>query len=195
MLDIRRRQAPADASEETIRVVVRNLCRSARQSVLISNYAFDRPSGDEARERVRSMFEPLAENLDQSSDLRVRMFVNAQRPYPSQPGANKSDELLLAEFAENFLTNVWPGQKEPDVFYDPRALMPWDGPRASLHTKCLVVDDERVLLTSANFTQAAQARNIEAGVLLANSFLARSLRDQFESLVHAGVLRKVPGIG
>lgn len=52
-----------------------------------------------------------------------------------------------------------------------------------------------MLLTSANFTEAAQVRNIEAGVLLDNPFIAQSLREQFESLVHRGALLRVPGLG
>ena len=176
-------------------VVVRDLCRSARASVLISNYAFDRPVGDEARERARTIFLPLAENMDRFPTLRARMFVNVQRPHPSQAGAGKSDAILLQEFADGFLGDVWQGNRQPEVFYDPRALLPWDSRRACLHAKCLVVDDERVLITSANFTQAAHERNIEAGVLLDNPFVARALRDQFESLVRGRLLVRVPGIG
>ena len=87
------------------------------------------------------------------------------------------------------------GARRPEVFYDPRALQPWvqGQARASLHAKCLVVDEQQVLLTSANFTEAAQVRNIEAGVLLDNPFVAQSLREQFESLAQSGVLQRVPG--
>lgn len=187
-------ELPGSTTRDT-GVVVRDLCRSARTSVLVSNFAFDRPTSDEARERARALFLPLAQNLDRTPALRVRMFVNVQRPHPGQPGGSKPDAVLLREFAEMFLRDLWPGQRQPEVFYDPRALLPWDGPRASLHAKCLVVDEERVLLTSANLTQAAQSRNIEAGVLLNNPFLARSLRDQFESLVRAGILVRLAGVG
>lgn len=173
-------------------VVVRDLFRSARSSVLLANYAFDRPTNDEARERVQALFAPLIENVQRNPDLRVRMFVNVQRPHPSQPGGGRSDAALLQEFSAGFLSDIWTGRPAPEVFYDPRALLPWDGPRASLHAKCLVVDDEQVLLTSANFTQAAQARNIEAGLLLRNGFIARSLSEQFESLVSAGILARIP---
>jgi len=175
-------------------VVVRDLFRGARTSVLISNYAFDRPVGDEARERARGLFLPLAENMDRNPALRARMFVNVQRPHPSQAGSNKTDAALLQEFADGFFVDLWPGRRKPEVFYDPRALLPWEGPRACLHAKCLIVDDEQVLLTSANFTQAAQERNIEAGVLLTNTFVARALRDQFESLVRGGGLVRVRGL-
>jgi len=49
-------------------------------------------------------------------------------------------------------------------------------------------------VTSANFTEAAQDRNIEAGVLMRDGRTARSLSGQFESLVAAGKLLRVPGM-
>ncbi len=56
-----------------------------------------------------------------------------------------------------------------------------------------VVDKERALVTSANFTQAAQERNIEAGVLIAEPSVANALQVQFETLVEDAVLKRVPG--
>jgi phosphatidylserine/phosphatidylglycerophosphate/cardiolipin synthase-like enzyme len=49
-------------------------------------------------------------------------------------------------------------------------------------------------VTSANFTEAAQERNIEVGVLLEDEAFARALRQQVDSLVQAGALRRVPGL-
>ena len=69
------------------------------------------------------------------------------------------------------------------------------GPRAALHAKCVVVDDARALVTSANFTEAAQTRNIEAGALVHDAVFAQALRAQFEALVDAGELLRVPGFG
>ena len=62
------------------------------------------------------------------------------------------------------------------------------GPRACLHAKVVVVDEERVLLTSANFSEAAHERNIEAGALVEDAVLAKATVRQFEALVGAGVL-------
>ena len=82
----------------------------------------------------------------------------------------------------------------PELFYDPRALSAEPGPKACLHAKCIVVDDRRAFITSANFTEAAQERNIESGVLVNDAHVARALRDQFESLVAAGLLKHAPGL-
>ena len=63
--------------------------------------------------------------------------------------------------------------------------------RASLHAKCLVVDEQQVLLTSANFTEAAQARNIEVGLLVQSGNLAKEVTGFYEALVRKGHLRQV----
>jgi phosphatidylserine/phosphatidylglycerophosphate/cardiolipin synthase-like enzyme len=65
---------------------------------------------------------------------------------------------------------------------------------ACLHAKCVVVDEERLLITSANFTAAAHERNIEAGVLMRDRIVARAIRSQFEMLVSSGLLQRVPGL-
>jgi phosphatidylserine/phosphatidylglycerophosphate/cardiolipin synthase-like enzyme len=56
------------------------------------------------------------------------------------------------------------------------------------------VDEERLFVTSANFTEAAHERNIEAGVLIADPVAAKAMRSQFESLVDRKILRRVPGL-
>lgn len=64
------------------------------------------------------------------------------------------------------------------------------GPRTSL--RYLVVIDRKVaFITSANFTGAAQSRNIEAGVLLRQPRIATRLHGYFEGLIGTGVLRRI----
>ena len=46
-------------------------------------------------------------------------------------------------------------------------------------------------MTSANFTEAAHERNIEAGVLLNDPVTAIALQMQFESLVTRNILSKI----
>jgi phosphatidylserine/phosphatidylglycerophosphate/cardiolipin synthase-like enzyme len=47
-------------------------------------------------------------------------------------------------------------------------------------------------VTSANFTEAAQTRNIEVGALIRSERFAIRLADHFEALVAAGLLLPVP---
>jgi phosphatidylserine/phosphatidylglycerophosphate/cardiolipin synthase-like enzyme len=80
----------------------------------------------------------------------------------------------------------------PRVLYDPLALTSGSGPRSCLHAKCLIVDDERALVTSANFTEAAMDRNIEAGVLVDDAGFAARLRAQFDALEQSGQVHSLP---
>lgn len=58
--------------------------------------------------------------------------------------------------------------------------------------RLLVVDARWAFVTSANLTEAAQARNIEAGILVDAAALASELSSQFESLTIRGSLRRLP---
>ena len=111
-----------------------------------------------------------------------------------------ADELLTqaragyvagrAGFRDRF-RKEWPGQRLPAVFYDPRGLDPDPKCWASLHAKVVIIDQKRSFVTSANFTEAAQVKNIEVGILLKDPLFAAQLTHHFESLAAAGVLTPV----
>ncbi len=164
--------------------VVRELFASAMHSVLIASYALDRGG------RAQAMFASLTERMDSEPELKVRLFVNVARPY----GDTTDEAVLLREFAETFRNELWPGERLPEVFHDPRALATDFEQRACLHAKCVVIDDARALVSSANFTEAAHERNIEVGVLLADPNVAAQIRRQFDALVAADILVRVPGL-
>lgn len=163
-------------------VVVRDLFARASRSVLLAGFAVH---------DGRELFRSLAERLDANAGLEVRMFLNVARPYRNEA----SEAEIVRVFADRFVREDWPGRRLAEVFYDPRALVPGGGPKASLHAKCVVIDDEAALVTSANFTEAAHDRNIEVGVLVRDADFVRALRGQFESLLARGTLRRVPGLG
>ncbi|BAZ19245.1 phospholipase D/Transphosphatidylase (plasmid) [Kalymmatonema gypsitolerans NIES-4073] len=165
-------------------VVVRELFSTAKISVLISSFAIDK------KQKARELFMVLAERMDCNPELNVRMFLNVNRPHNSEVPTS----ILLREFASSFRQDIWPGKRLPEVFHDPRALVVGVESKACLHAKCVVVDKERVLVTSANFTEAAHERNIEAGVLLNNPVTAIALQMQFESLVTRNILCRIPGV-
>jgi len=160
-------------------VVVRELFASAERSVLVATYAIF---------QGRQVFEPLAARMDQMPALRVRMFVNVARSYRDDTPQNQ----ILKAFLDEFRREHWPRGRLPELYYDPRSLAVTPGPRAALHAKAIVVDDARAFVTSANFTEAAHERNIEAGVLVESLSFATSLRLQFDSLVASGSLKGLP---
>jgi phosphatidylserine/phosphatidylglycerophosphate/cardiolipin synthase-like enzyme len=165
-------------------IVVRELFASAQHSVLISSFAIDQGA------KGYDLFRPLAQRMDALPDLQVRMFLNVKRKYQDTTAAS----ILLRRFAETFRDRVWPGRRLPEVFHDSRTMAMTADANACLHAKCVIVDEGRLIITSANFTEAAHQRNIEAGVLLENAPLARAIRSQFEMLVTQGVLQRVPGL-
>ena len=162
-------------------VVVREMFANAREDVLIAGYAVY---------QGKRIFKELADRMDAMPRLRTRMFLNITRAYQDQ----RSDAELLREFGESFRQNDWPGQRQPEVFYDPRGLSSETGGRAALHAKCVVVDGSAAFVTSANFTEAAQDRNIEAGVLVRIPSFAGALVGQFDNLLNYGHIRRVPEI-
>ena len=176
-------EAVAGGSRDTA-VVVQELFRQARHSVLIASYALDTGA------KAKVLFGSLAKRMDAEPDLSVRLFVNVQRPYRDET----AEAILLREFADTFRQQIWPGERLPELFHDPRSLEIDHHRRACLHAKCIVIDETRALLTSANFTEAAHQRNIEAGTLITDPHLARALQAQFDTLVDHGKLRRVPGL-
>jgi phosphatidylserine/phosphatidylglycerophosphate/cardiolipin synthase-like enzyme len=57
-----------------------------------------------------------------------------------------------------------------------------------MHVKCLVIDDEAMLLTSANWSGAAMQDNMELGVALRDRELVGRVVDHFNWLLTSGVL-------
>ncbi len=151
---------------------------SARGSVWLSTYVFF--DGQQA-------FEPLARRMDEATELAVTVLLNIER---KRGDTTRADDLVR-RFADRFWNSDWPGARRPRVFYDPRSLEP-GGPGGVLHAKALVVDDELVLLTSANLTEAALDRNIEMGVLLRDRAFAATVVAHFRGLVERELLRPLP---
>lgn len=165
------------ASRDTA-VVVRELFDRAERNVLLAGFAIY---------NGREIFDRLAANMGRNSSLDVKMFLNISR----NPGDGRTEAGIVTEFRQRFLQEHWPGQRLPELYYDPRALSLDPAKRAVLHAKCVVVDDRWSFITSANFTEAAQDRNIEAGVLIEDMVLAGALRGQFLTLSRVGVLRRM----
>jgi phosphatidylserine/phosphatidylglycerophosphate/cardiolipin synthase-like enzyme len=158
-------------------VVVSELFRGACSSVLVAGYAVY---------QGKRVFQALAERMKEIPSLQVRMFLDIQRPY----GDTSSPEELVRRFLHRFRTTEWPdGGPVPEIFFDPRAICLDRDDRAALHAKCIVVDGKAVFVSSANFTDAAQQRNVEVGLLLRSVQVASRLTEFFTHLVSTQQLR------
>lgn len=158
-------------------VVVRELFEAAKERVLVSSYVLY---------QTAQLFEPLARAMKTNPLLEVKLFVTVLR----ESGDHRDSDRVVAAFAEDF-RKTWPGSRLPAVYHDPRSLAMGAGGRAVLHAKCVVVDGRRSFVTSANFTEAAQERNFELGLLADDELLARSIESQFETLIDRGMVRSV----
>jgi phosphatidylserine/phosphatidylglycerophosphate/cardiolipin synthase-like enzyme len=158
-------EAAAAGGRDTA-VVVRELFHSARQTVLVAGFAFD---------HGRDLLSPLHQAMHERA-VRATLCLNLEESEP------------IDAQAAGFLEANWPfGPPYPSLFADARARDP-QAPRASLHAKCIVVDDERALITSANFTRRGQSRNFEAGVLVHDLRFATLLSRQWTGAIGSGLL-------
>lgn len=66
--------------------------------------------------------------------------------------------------------------------------VPPNGQYGLQHSKVVIVDSALALVTSANFSDAAAHRNLEAGVLIRDPLFASKLRQRFTSLTKSGTL-------
>jgi len=137
-----------------------------------------------------TLFAPLARRMAEIPSLRVRMFFDITVGDDRVSGP-RTREAYEARFAQRFLGNQWRGARVPEVFHDPRTI---DDARICFHAKCVIIDDEVALVTSANTSVAAQEENIEAGVLIEDRLFALALGKQFDDLVTAGLLVRVQGL-
>ncbi|MGO9122890.1 MAG: DISARM system phospholipase D-like protein DrmC [Desulfomonilaceae bacterium] len=163
-------EAAGIANRDTA-VVVRELFSSANESVLVIGYAVH---------QGKRVFEALADRMQTVQNLKVRLFLDIQR----RPGDTTCSLDIVKRFERNFCEREWPdGCRLPQVYYFPGSLEESQQKRAALHAKCVIVDSEKVFLGSANFTEAAQERNIELGVLISSRPLAEKITKAFESMV------------
>lgn len=163
-------------------LVVERLFESAKCCVIVGGYAFDRP------EILAPLHRAMAER-----QVETWMFVDidGDTQDPSQADAFATTSI------DAWFRRVWTfGLPKPDIFYDPRTAISGRTPGhewAALHAKCIVVDDERSFVTSANFTDRGQSRNIEAGVLIEDRGFSEELAGHWRQLVSEGLVRKYRG--
>ena len=151
-------------------VVVRELFDRAMRRVLVGGFSFD---------HGREILEPLHQAMAER-DIEATLFLNIKRaPHGEAPARH------AARAIDRFFGDNWPfGNPRPAGYYDPRTAT--SDSLASLHAKCVVVDERWSLVSSANFTDRGLRRNVEAGVLIEDPTFAARLAEQWMSLVADG---------
>ena len=160
------------------RQVLDEMIASSKRSILLSSYVyFDGPKA----------FRSLANRMDSTPELRATLLLNIER---GRQSTTKSEDLVR-RFASRFWRSDWPGERRPEVYYDPRSLEP-GGPKGVLHAKAVIADEEAVFVTSANLTEAALDRNVEVGLLLRDRTIALTALAHFRALIDQQFLLPLP---
>lgn len=168
-------EAPGMLNRDTA-VVVRNLFAKAKERVLVVGYAVY---------QGQQVFAELSKRMDANPELQVRMHLDIRRDKDTS-----LESVIVKRFVNRFKSKQWPeGGRFPEIFYDPRSVAESPSKRASLHAKCIVVDGRELFISSANFTERAQHRNIEVGVRITSEKLAEQLESHFAKMVHQKLLR------
>lgn len=160
--------------------VVRALFIEAREDVILTSYVFS---------YAKELLAPLVAKHDADDTFRVRIITDLshQRKYLEEPL-----HVVANRFRVHFLEQHWTGHRSPELWHDPRVFNPEPGIKPGvMHAKVVIIDDAAALVTSANFTEAAQNRNIEAGVLLRQPRQVRRIRSFFEGLIDERSLVKI----
>jgi phosphatidylserine/phosphatidylglycerophosphate/cardiolipin synthase-like enzyme len=145
-------------------VVVQDLFRRARHSIVMTTYGIF--GGKE-------LFRDLGLKMNADSNLLVRVFVHA-------------GQKAAAELLRTFREDHWPDNcRLPEVYHDVSAVGRDASNSGVLHAKCVLIDSEELFVTSANFTDAAHYRNIEAGLLVRSPVVAGQAARFFGSLAES----------
>ena len=157
--------------------VVRTLFAEAETEVIAAGYAIH---------NGKELFRPLHDRMLARPDLNVTLLLDVPRR-----NDHLTPQQTLDAFRKDFIERHWPWDELPSLYYFPLSMEDSHATRGSLHAKCVIVDGSTALVTSANFTESAQQRNIEAGVLSRYQPMIRRLRDYFLALMSAGKLSRL----
>lgn len=157
------------------------LLGSAKQRVWVTSYA---------RDPGEAPLAALARRCLEAPGLKVRVGVHVNREGQDA----RPTEALLNEAARRFWRHEWPAEApEVQLFAWAAAFKAEPRERGSLHAKLVLVDGERALVGSANLTERALGRNLEAGALLRDPARVQELMDWLDEAVAQGHLVPLPG--
>jgi phosphatidylserine/phosphatidylglycerophosphate/cardiolipin synthase-like enzyme len=157
--------------------LVNSLFHEATREVLITSYVFH---------SAGEILQPLAKKHDEDDGFRVRVVVDLSH---RRTRARSDYAQISSAFLKEFRERHWQGDRLPEIWDDPRQFA--GNGAGVMHAKVIVIDRITAFVTSANFTEAALTRNIEAGVMIRQPRFAERLTTYFEGLMSKQLLRRV----
>lgn len=145
------------------------LIRSAEQTIIIVTFAAYR-------------VQDIRDALLTAAERGVAITFVVENPVVSQGKVSFDPTVAMGgELVERSDVYVWPlEQRERDS----------SGRHGTLHAKSAIADDERILISSANFTGDAMLLNMELGILAEGGELAREVSGHVHTLIREGVLTR-----
>jgi hypothetical protein len=137
--------------------MVKSLFKTAKNEIFIVGYTFSLE-----HEYVKSLFNELIRAARRG--CRIDIIFNNDQFNLTNLKNNWPDDLRLPHFY------YWKGDSESQ----------W----ASLHSKLILIDQRKLLITSANFTLYGFKKNIETGVIVENHNMVQQVWRQFRALLH-----------
>ncbi len=148
----------------------------AKRELMLATFALFR--GDQ-------ILAPIHEAMKRNPQLEVTLIVHVGRRH----GDSTLTSQIVENFRQEFFSKHWPWEElRPRVFYFPSSLEMKSSLRGAMHAKFVIADEQRCFITSANFTEAAQSRNIEIGVEISDSHEPKTLAQYFKALIKEGQL-------
>lgn len=113
-------------------------------------------------------------------------------PHSTQSASERNVDVVLVTDSERGtgkrIHDQWPEKiKKPTVYEDVKG--PESEVYAKMHSKLILVDNKKMLLTSANFTFHGMIGNIEFGVLLEGEYI-KKIREVLKSALNSDTFIK-----
>lgn len=171
--------------------IIKELIDGAQASVTIAGYSFDHGAVlFEALQRAMTERRIKARFFLDIGQLEARLAQQLRKEHrrvrltPLRQAQKESPAAYAHAVIDLFRElHLSASGLKPEIFYDPRTADPKS--YASMHAKCVIVDHERALITSANFTDRGQSRNIEVGVRIRDAHFAKQLEQQWNNLINS----------
>ena len=167
--------APAGSELRRIDQALLELVGGARRSILVVSFAVT---------YVPAIV--LALEKAANRGVQLRMIFETEEHAGDRFDGNPMDNMPIG-LRRAARTFVWPRERRE------RQLLP--GGREAvgvLHAKCALVDDEALLVSSANLTGFALTLNMELGVIVRGGELPKRVRRHFDGLFAAHVFEDAP---
>jgi hypothetical protein len=163
-------------------VAAHEIITSAQKTLTISGYSWGHwVSSSSPR---HPLFECVWKHMRDKPALQTRLILHLGNKKNEQ-----KSESELRSYLQNQLTSwLWQWVERPEVYIDRPCH---DGTPGMMHAKVIVADRTHIIVTSANPTESAYTKSVEAGILLHQSSVADQMERHFDDLIAREVLVKL----